>query len=431
MSKQHDSTSSSSTLRYDCIVMGGGMVGAAVAIGLAQVGFNVAVVEAAPLPEYQDNEVPHLRVSAISYASEQILRNLGAWNALKTERMCQYRRLAVNELPARSGIAAKLPDISNWARTEFTSEEAGKSHLGHIIENDLIQLALHQRMAELDSISLFCPKKADAIQVNEAQARVDLDDGQVLLADLLIGADGAQSQVRAVSGIGQFREQYEQHAFVVNVSYEGQQQDITWQSFTAHGPIAFLPLPDVDGRHFASLVWYDKADSINGLMALDDAALMRHFQSAYPQDLPKLLTIEARGRFPLFKSHANTYVKPGIALVGDAAHTINPLAGQGVNLGFMDAAVLVETLAKARLEEEAIGTLDVLQRYQRSRRLANQSMMSLMDVFYHGFGNKHLPVRIVRNLGLGLAQRAGFAKKKVVAYAIGASGDLPRLARPA
>lgn len=417
--------------QYDVIIMGGGMVGSAIACGLAQAGMSVAVLERQLPKAFEADELPRTRVSAISYASEQILSNLGAWNAIVPERRCIYRRLAVNELPASSGIAAKLPDISKWARTEFNCASIGKEHLGHIIENDNIQLALHARMADWSNIDVLSPVQVACMDLDGERKAITTQCGQSLEAKLVIGADGAQSAVRAEAGIGQFKEQYEQQAFVATLSYEGTQQDITWQSFTKHGPIAFLPLADVGGRHYASLVWYDQQDSIDQLINLSDDELLKHFQHAYPEELPKLLTLEDRARFPLYKSHALNYVKPGIALVGDAAHTINPLAGQGVNLGFMDAAVLIETLLKARLNDEDFASLAVLKRYEKSRRLANQSMMSLMDMFYYGFGNKHIPVRIARNLGLGLAQRMGFAKNKVLEYAIGMAGDLPQLARPA
>ena len=416
--------------QYDVIIMGGGMVGSTIACGLAQAGMQVAVLEKLAPPDYRSDEVPHIRVSAISFASEQVLNNLGAWSLIKKRRHCVYRRLAVNELPAKSGIASLLPDISAWARTEFRAEDIGKPHLGHIIENDIIQQSLHERMRDWDNIEILCPAEVSSMNLGDDIKSITTSTGLILEAPLVIGADGAQSAVRLSAGIGQFREQYEQQAFVTTVSYQGEQQDITWQSFTGHGPLAFLPLADVGERHFASLVWYDEKTSIDRLIALNDADLLRHFQQAYPDELPSLLSVEARGRFPLYKSHAQNYVKAGVALVGDAAHTINPLAGQGVNLGFMDAAVLIETLAKAKLNDEDIASLDVLRRYEKARRLANQSMMSLMDVFYYGFGNKHLPIRVARNLGLGVAQRMGFAKNKVVEYAIGMKGDLPRLARP-
>ena len=417
--------------KYDVLIVGAGMVGSAIACGLAQAGLKIGIIDNFAPPDYEEGAHPHIRVSAISFASEQLLRNIGAWKYIETMRTCPYRRLAVNELPAKNGLGAKLPDISNWARTEFSAEEVGKSHLGHIIENDLIQLGLHKAMSEYDSITLHCPEKISDWTLYAEENTVQLESGKRLSANLLIGADGAQSQVRIQAGIGQYREQYEQQAFVCTVSYKGSQQDITWQAFTPHGPIAFLPLADSGETHYASLVWYDHPEQVAQLKTMSEAELLRHFQQHYPDALPPLENIVERGFFPLYKSHAKRYVSKGIALAGDAAHTINPLAGQGVNLGFMDAAVLIETLAQASMEGQDIASNAVLQKYEKARRMENQTMMSLMDMFYYGFSNDHLPLRVMRNVGLGLANRFGFAKNKVMQYAIGATGKLPKLARPA
>lgn len=416
--------------RFDVIVMGGGMVGAAIACGLGQAGFKVAVIEAQTVPVYDANAFPDIRVSAISYASEQILVKLGAWRHIPFERKHIYRRLAVNEMPEKQGLAAKLPDISTWARTEFDAAEIDKTHLGHIIENRLIQMGLLKALESFESVKLFSPVKAKTLNLVGETKSVELETGQVLEASLVIGADGAQSQVRELAGIGQYRERYTQQAFVATVAYHGPEQDITWQSFRRNGPLAFLPLCSVNGQSYASLVWYGHGAELDRLSALSDQELLQAITRAYPKELPPLQAICQRGRFPLYKSHAHVYCKPGVVLAGDAAHTINPLAGQGVNLGFMDAAVLIETLAQARIEGEPIGDLRVLSRYEKNRRSANQIMMNMMDVFYYGFENKHLPVRVARNLGLGIAQRFGFAKKQVLKYAVGASGAVPKLAKP-
>lgn len=416
---------------YDAVILGGGMVGASIACGLSQNGFDVALVDPQEPSSYNPDMPPAIRVSALSFASEQVLKNLGAWDFLESKRMCCYRRLAVNEMHVKKGLFARLPDISRWARTEFSAQEIGQEHLGHIVENDLVQFSLHERLEQLGNVDLYIPNHAQSLLELESHHELSLNDGQKLRTRLIVGAEGANSPLRQMAGIGQYKEQYDQQAFVACVSYEGQQEDITWQSFTSHGPLAFLPLPDIGSNHYASLVWYDRSEQIQTLKQLSPAALLGTIQSTFPEELPPLLRVEKTASFPLFKSHAHDYVKPGIALAGDAAHTINPLAGQGVNLGFLDAAVLIETLAKARLNDEDFRSVEVLSRYQKARKPANQMMMSLMDVFYYGFGNQHAPVRIARNLGLGIAQRAGFAKNKVVKYATGLSGDLPRLARPA
>jgi 2-octaprenyl-3-methyl-6-methoxy-1,4-benzoquinol hydroxylase len=414
---------------FDVVIVGAGMVGATIACGLARSNLKVAVIDPQKAKAFVENELPHIRVSAISFASEQVLKHVGAWQHITSKRTCPYRRLAVNELPAKEGLAAKLPDISNWARTEFNADAIGQTHLGHIIENDIVHLALHEQMESLGSLSIFCPDDIVSMDLQSTKKKIVLSKQGEITARLVIGAEGAQSQVRIQAGIGQTREQYEQQAFVSTVRYQGAQEDITWQSFTSHGPIAFLPLSDVAENHYASLVWYDSPESITRMKALSDKELLNYFQREYPDTLPQLLSIEERASFPLFRSHALSYIKQGVALAGDAAHTINPLAGQGVNLGILDAAVLIEVLIQANMNNEDIASETVLKRYQKARRTENQIMMTAMDAFYYGFSNKVLPLRILRNIGLGLANNAGFAKNNVMKYAIGASGDLPKLAK--
>ena len=398
---------------FDVVIIGAGMVGATIACGLARSNLKVAVIDPQQAKPFVENELPHIRVSAISFASEQVLKHVGAWKHITSKRTCPYRRLAVNEMPAKEGLAAKLPDISNWARTEFNADVIGQSHLGHIIENDIVHLALHEQMQSSASLSVFCPDDVTSMDLQSTKKKIVLSKQGEITARLVIGAEGAQSQVRIQAGIGQTREQYEQQAFVCTVRYQGAQEDITWQAFTSHGPIAFLPLSDVGENHYASLVWYDSPESITRMKALSGEELLNHFQREYPDTLPQLLNIEERASFPLFRSHALAYIKQGIALAGDAAHTINPLAGQGVNLGILDAAALIEVLIQANMNNEDIASETVLKRYQKARRTENQIMMTAMDAFYYGFSNKVLPLRILRNIGLGLANNAGFAKNNV------------------
>jgi len=426
---------------FDVLIVGAGMVGATIACGLARSGLKIGIIDHQPPPEYIAGEAPHIRVSALSFASEQVLRHVGAWPHIANKRVCPYRRLAVNERPSKKGLSAWLPDISTWARTEFNADDIfpgqGEGYLGHIVENDIVQLGLHEAMSELVNIQLFCPDQIMSMQLQGEQKTINLAENGELKAKLVVGADGAQSKVREQAGIGQYREQYEQQAFVCTVEYQGKQEDITWQSFTPHGPMAFLPLADSsanfdsDPIHYASLVWYDAADSIKRLKGMGNAELLTTLQNKYPKELPVLNKIVARASFPLFKSHALDYVKEGVVIAGDAAHTINPLAGQGVNLGFLDAAVLIEVVAQAVMNNHNFAAIAVLDEYQKRRRSENQTMMRLMDAFYYGFSNDHLPLRIIRNLGLGIANHAGVAKHSVVKYAIGLSGNLPKLAKPA
>jgi 2-octaprenyl-3-methyl-6-methoxy-1,4-benzoquinol hydroxylase len=212
---------------------------------------------------------------------------------------------------------------------------------------------------------------------------------------------------------------------VVYVETAYGQQDITWQRFVPSGPQAFLPLTG----HYGSIVWYHSPDQVSRLKELPDEDLLRELQNAFPDCLGKVNRVLGRASFPLKRQHAQHYIKPGVALVGDAAHMINPLAGQGVNIGFLDAAAIAEVLLDAHKKGEDIADVAVLKRYEKMRRNENLRMMTVMDAFYRIFSNDLFPIKFLRNLGLGLAERVLPAKNLVMRNAMGIAGDLPKLAR--
>jgi 2-octaprenyl-3-methyl-6-methoxy-1,4-benzoquinol hydroxylase len=218
---------------------------------------------------------------------------------------------------------------------------------------------------------------------------------------------------------------YQQHALVIYVETDYPQQDITWQRFVPSGPQAFLPL----SGHYGSLVWYNSPDEVARLKNLSYQQLMQELLATFPDCLGKLKQILGTASFPLKRQHAQSYVKQGVALVGDAAHTINPLAGQGVNIGLLDAAALAEVLIEASRQHEDIADVKILKHYEAMRRTENLKMMTTMDIFYQAFSNQILPLKILRNLGLGLAQRISPLKNKVMRAAMGLEGNLPKLAR--
>lgn len=429
MSSEQALRKSGPSLRTDILITGGGMVGAAQALALARLGYSVCLLERSPPPPFNPAEDPDVRVSAINLASEALLSEWGAWPDILAQRAHPYARLAVWEKSAR---ALRLPGLAHpLNRTDFAAREIDQTHLGHMIENRVVQRGLLAAVAREPRIHLEAAEAVELLDASEAGVRLRLSNGQVIATRLLIGADGGNSGIRELAGLGVRQDAYTQHAFVIGVEHDGAAQDITWQAFTPHGPLAYLPLCAVAGQAFASLVWYDQPERIDTLMALPDEALMGAIRAEFPDTLPPLRRISRRGRFPLIKRHARAYFKPGIALVGDAAHTINPLAGQGVNLGFQDVAALAAALAEARTRGLAPGTLSVLNHYEQQRRLENLTMMSLMDGFYYTFSNDIPPLQLLRNLGLGLAGRLGPAKRQVLGYATGLA-SLKRLReRPA
>ncbi|MGR9105624.1 MAG: FAD-dependent monooxygenase [Gammaproteobacteria bacterium] len=394
----------------DVLIVGGGMVGAALGCCLGGSGLNVAVIEENLPPAFDPQQEFDLRVSALSIASQTILESVGAWQGVAARRLCPFRRMRVWEA---------------GGSTEFRAEDIQRSHLGTIVENRLIQLALLEQLEAFDNVRLFCPVATGRIHYDPRNSSIELKDGGQISARLLVGADGGQSRVRQVSGIGVTAWDYRQHALVISVETDYPQQDITWQRFEPTGPQAFLPLP---GPH-ASLVWYHSPDEIRRLRALSDEDLLAEIEHAFPDCLGEVLRIAGRASFPLRRQHAQNYVKSGLALIGDAAHMINPLAGQGVNIGFLDAAALAETIVTAAKKGRDFASLAVLREYEKNRRRENLLMMTTMDLFYRVFSNEHRPLKLFRNFGLGLADRLGPAKKKVMRYAMGVEGNLPKLAR--
>lgn len=414
------------TTDYDVLIIGGGMVGSAIACALGQQGIRVAVFDRQETRPFESSQMPDLRVSALSFASEQILKNLEAWPFMESMRMCPYRRMAVWE-KLHTPQGKELDSRPN--QTMFDASDIHHDQLGFIVENRVTQLGLHSAMNALDSVDYFCPVDICRMDFSGEQSLVELKDGRQFTGSLVVGADGAFSKVREKAGIRLDTREYEQQCFVATVEIAGGLQDITWQAFTETGPEAFLPLPDIDGRSYASIVWYNIPENVRRLMSLSDSEFVSELSSTFPKELPPVLNLLERSYFPLARRHVAEYYKPGVVLAGDAAHTINPLAGQGVNLGFQDAAWLAEILIDAFKKNEHLGSSEVLARYEKARRNENLLMMSTMDAFYHAFSNNNRPLKVLRNLALGIAGKTTPAVKEVMKYAMGISGKQPALAR--
>ena len=410
---------------YDVLIVGGGMVGATIACGLGQQGIRVAVFDhTEPSPLLAD-ALPELRVSALSTASEEILRQLGAWQHMQSMRMTPYRRMAVWE-KLHSPFGKEIGSRAN--RVVFDAKQINHSQLGFIVENRVTQLGLLEAIKSYPSVSLFCPANIQKIHASATPPVIELSDGRRFSGDLLVGADGANSRVRQAAGLAMEQRDYEQQCLVATVEITGSCQDITWQAFTPTGPEAFLPLPDINGRSFGSIVWYHHPEKIRQLLALSSEAFIKELKTTFPAELPEVIQLHERGAFPIARRHVAEYFCPGVVLAGDAAHTINPLAGQGVNLGLQDAAWLIEILVEAYRAGENLGSLEVLTQYEKARRRDNALMMNTMDAFYHAFSNQSKPLQLLRNVGLTIAGKLSPAVNQVMKYAMGLSGKQPKLA---
>ncbi|HGD3535590.1 TPA: 3-demethoxyubiquinol 3-hydroxylase [Providencia stuartii] len=387
---------------YDVVVVGAGMTGAAAALGFAQEGMRVALLEKAEPTAFDANSAPDVRISAISRSSVDLLKQLGAWQHVEAMRSTPYRQLETWE--------------EEGSNVVFDAHDLGLPELGFMVENRILQLALWQECEKYANLERICPAQLLYLYQPKGQKEwvVSLDDGRELQAKLVIGADGANSQVRKLAGIGSRGWQYRQSCMLITVQTAGAQQDKTWQQFFPSGPRAFLPLYD----HWASLVWYDSPAKIRRLQSMSMEQLTGAITEAFPERLGKV-TAYASGAFPLTRHHANRYVIEGLALVGDAAHTINPLAGQGVNLGYRDVDVLLKVVTQAKEYLEPWSSVEVLKRYQRRRLPDNLVMQAGMDAFYMAFSETLPGLKMLRNLGLMAAQRAGEAKKIALKYALG------------
>ncbi|WP_216595322.1 FAD-dependent monooxygenase, partial [Chromobacterium subtsugae] len=297
----------------------------------------------------------------------------------------------------------------------FDAAEADVEQLGHIVENRVAQLAATAALRDKGDVDYRCPAAVSGIVYRPQATQLTLSDGSQLQARLVVAADGARSLVREAAGIGVTGWDYPMHALVLACRTDGGQQDITWQRFTPDGPQAFLPLCG----DAASLVWYHRPEEVKRLLALPEAELIAAVAQAFPRKLPGIVRIAARGSFPLTRRHAQRYVRDGVALAGDAAHTIHPLAGQGVNLGFQDAAALADVILSARGQGEDWAAAAALARYTRARKPANLAMQAGMDAFCYGFSNDIAPLRLLRGLGLRLADKAGPLKRGAIRYALG------------
>jgi len=399
------------TNKYDVIIVGGGMVGAAFACALAGTRLQVALVEGKqpdlqwPKPTYD------LRTSALSRASQRILEALEVWPFIAAMRLSPYTDMHVWDSKGNGVIHFDCADI-------------GEPSLGHIVENGVILAALYKRLTDIDNVSLLCPATPRALYQGLNGYTLTLDQGQTLQTDLIVAADGARSWVRQAAGIEVHTQDYQQTAVVTNVKTALHHQYTAWQVFLPSGPLAFLPLTD----GYSSIVWSTSPQNAQELLAMSEADFKAALQQSFNNTLGEITEAGELGAFPLRSLHAKHYVKPALALIGDAAHTIHPLAGQGVNLGFADAACLAEVLLDAMHAGKPIGDYQVLRRYERWRKGDNLSMLSAMSAFKTVFGSRSSLLRLGRNMGFNLANRITPAKNFLIRYAMGLAGDLLSMA---
>ncbi|MDC0172468.1 UbiH/UbiF/VisC/COQ6 family ubiquinone biosynthesis hydroxylase [Gammaproteobacteria bacterium] len=398
--------------QYDIIIVGAGMVGAAAACLLAQSNttkkvapLKIALIETSVARPFDAGHFDP-RVAAITEKSRQILADCGVWQAIENLRVSPY-------------LAMNVWDAESTGRIRFDCHDIHLPNLGHIVESSAIVDMLLDKIQSLETVDFICPATICKYQKDQDMITVEMDDGRRISGSLLIGADGGNSKVRDHFNFDCKQWDYQHEAIVATIKTTKPNQQTAWQRFIPTGPLALLPLNNLGDLHHSSIVWSQQPSIAEDLMALDDKQFCDEIGRASEHCLGEVTSVSRRYKFPLRQNHAVDYVLPRVALVGDAAHTIHPLAGQGVNLGFADVAALAEEIARARMRDIGIGDESILKRYQRQRKPENLVTMAVMEGFKNLFSADQLPLRLLRSLGMSQLDKMMPLKKEIIKRAMG------------
>jgi len=404
---------------FDIVIVGGGLVGASLALALAEFDLRIALVDRQAFDAEKipfKNAPGHFdpRVSAITPQSRQFLETIAVWHGIAAQRLCAYQHMEVWDGEGTGSI-------------HFAAEEIQQSALGYIIENSVILAALYQTLPLHGNIELLTPWEIDSIAKTEDGVQLLASNGESLACSLVIAADGANSKLRELAGFATREWEYGHNAIVTTVKTALPHEATAWQRFMPTGPLAFLPLDDdktagdsdLAGQRFSSIVWSAVPERAEELMALDDDQFRHALGKAFEHRLGNIEWVDKRFQFPLRQRHAQTYFRDGVVLVGDAAHTIHPLAGQGVNLGLLDARALSQEIRRGLQAGRSLNDERILERYQRDRKGHNMSMMWLMEGFKHLFADQPPAVTWLRNLGLATVDNFSLLKNAMARQAMG------------
>lgn len=383
-------------------VVGAGLVGAAAVLSLSTrlPGYQIHWLDRGSLEPSTAAADMEARVIACTPGSQAYLESLGAWQLAAPERIQPYQSM-------------RVWDQLGGAAIEFQSRDLGAASLGSIVEVSELFRALHAKIKKQNNVRLWPGCEVKNLVESERQRSLILSSGETIDCELVVGADGSRSTLRELAAIKTRVRKMGQQALVAVVSHQYEHRATAWQAFGESGPLAFLPLPDdQDGRHQSSIVWSLDDQAAALIPNLSDEELMRLVESGIDRRLGEITTIRQRASFPLQQLHAQNYVLPGLCLLGDAVHTIHPLAGQGANLGFRDVAALETELCRAQQREVWIGDRTILRRYERSRKLENLSMLASMEAFRHGFGSRQAALRWILNKGMRQVNRWSFIKNQ-------------------
>lgn len=403
-------------MAYDVAIVGGGLVGATLACALGRSGLRVAVIEGTPAPEAPPEPDRYdLRVSTLTLASMRILERVGAWAHMQAERVTPFSQMCVWERPE--------------AAIRFDAADIGEPALGYIAENRVTAAALVRASDDLESVRWYRPATLEVMDSAAGGVSLSLGgaalDGTRVEARLVVGADGARSKVRELAEIGERVRPFDQCGVVATVTTSLAHRFTAWQRFLPTGPLAFLPLPG----DRCSIVWSTTPEHAQALLEMSAQDFGAAVAEAFEHELGAVTLEGERAAFPLNDMRAASYVAQRVALVGDAAHTVHPLAGQGVNLGLLDAAALAQVITHHQARGRDIGLVSNLRRYERWRRGQNHLAADVLGGFHHLFGASAAPIRLARGLGIGMVDGIAPLKRAIMRRASGLEGDLPDLAR--
>jgi len=402
------------TTDFDILIIGGGMVGASLGVALAPLPLRVGLIEAvefesAAQPSYDDRTV------ALSYGSKRIFESLKVWDRLDVSGATPIQRIHIS-------------DRGHFGFARLDAAEAGVAALGYVVENRALGKALKPVLAETANLTVICPATVEDVAFADSAASVTFRrDGKLetLNARLVVAADGGTSPVRNKARIEARRTDYHQTALVTNVTPELPHRNVAYERFTASGPLAFLPMSE----NRCAVVWSLTPEKAEALLALDDARFMTSLQEHFGTRLGRLRKVGKRAAYPLALTKVSEHIRPRLVLIGNAAHTVHPVAGQGFNLGLRDVAVLAQILNEAQRDGRDIGEMAVLEGYAGWRKRDNLAISTFTDGLVRTFSNDLAPLSFARNLGLVAVDLFPPAKRALLRLSMGMAGRLPRLAR--
>ena len=399
---------------YDIVIVGGGLVGMSLASALGRSGFRIAVIEA---KKWQPPVAPNQegRTLALAYGSRRIFEGMGLWSQIAAQSVTPIKRIHISDR-GRFGI------------TRLDATDAGIDALGYVVQTTALAAVLYHAVQDLESIDLISPAamkdlvfSVDSVSITVKHA----NRGRKVSARLLVGADGGRSRVRSLAGIDAHEIDYDQTAIVATVTPEAPHHNVAYERFTDSGPLALLPMQD----QRCTVVWSTHRQQADSIMAWDEAMFLQQLQERFGDRLGQFLEAGKRVAYPLVLTRVDRDVRARLALVGNAAHTVHPVAGQGFNLGLRDVATLSQILVEAARDGRDIGDAHVVGKYLSWRQRDTRAVTAFTDGLIRLFSNSFMPVAVARNLGLMATDLLPPLKRFLIRRTSGLAGPLPRLAR--